>query len=119
MRIVTPLPLDFVRAQPSPDDLFQHAFSNAAIGMALVATDGRWLKVNRSLCELVGYGQNELLASTLDLITFPEDRDQDLPLIRQLLAGDRQSYQIERRYLHKDGTPVWVLLAVSLVRDLD
>ncbi|MGF1479695.1 MAG: PAS domain S-box protein [Cyanophyceae cyanobacterium] len=96
---------------------FQGAFKSAATGMAIVSLDGRWLQVNRSLCEMVGYGEQELLKSTFQEITHPEDLDIDLDYYRQLKAGEIRSYQMEKRYIHKQGYVVWILLSASLVRD--
>jgi PAS domain S-box-containing protein len=99
------------------EERFANAFQYAAIGMALVAPDGRWLKVNRALCRLVGYCSAELLTATFQDITHPDDVDADLEHVHQLLAGEKDSYQMEKRYLHKHGHEVLVLLSVSLVRD--
>lgn len=99
------------------EERFVHAFEYAPIGMALVAPDGHWLKVNRALCELIGYASDELMGKTFQDITHPEDLDEDLDHVRQLLAGASQHYQMEKRYFHKDGHIVWIQLSVSLVRD--
>ncbi|HZY88753.1 MAG TPA: PAS domain S-box protein, partial [Gemmataceae bacterium] len=96
---------------------FRGAFDNAPIGKALVAPDGRWLKVNSALSEIVGYSEEELLARNFQSITHPDDLDADLALMRQVLDGTRRSYEMEKRYFHKGGHVVWVLLCVSLVRD--
>ena len=98
---------------------FRSAFDSAPIGMALVALDHRLLLVNRSLCELVGYTEPELLATTLENLTHPEDRDVDLESVHQLFDGTTRRYQIEKRYVHHDGRVVHVLLSVSLVRGAD
>lgn len=99
------------------EERFRGAFEFAAIGMALVAPDGRWLRVNRSLCEIVGYTAEELLATNFQSITHAEDLDTDVGHVRQMLAGALSHYDMEKRYHHKDGHIVWVLLSVSLVRD--
>jgi two-component system, cell cycle sensor histidine kinase and response regulator CckA len=98
---------------------FRSAFSFAAIGMALVAPDGRFVQVNDSLCELVGYTSDELISRTFQDITHPEDLEADLEFVRQMLDGEIRTYQMEKRYVHKDGHLVWVLLSVSLVRSSD
>lgn len=96
---------------------FSSAFKDAAIGMALVGTDGQWLQVNPALCALVGYTEQELLATTFQAITHPDDLDADLAFLRQMLAGEIPTYHMEKRYFHKQGHIVWILLIVSLVRD--
>jgi PAS domain S-box-containing protein len=101
------------------EERFRSAFGDAAIGMALVGTDGRWLQVNRSLCRLVGYPEEELLEKTFQEITHPDDLEADLGYVRRMLAGEIQTYQMEKRYLHRDGHVVWISLNVSLVRDAE
>ena len=96
---------------------FRSSFRDAAIGMALAGTDGRWLQANRALCEIVGYSEAELLGMTFDDVTHPDDLGVDLEHARRLLAGEVDSYHVEKRYLHKDGRVVSVALSVSLVRD--
>jgi diguanylate cyclase (GGDEF)-like protein/PAS domain S-box-containing protein len=94
---------------------FRRSFDDAAIGMALVAPDGRFLRANRSLCENVGYSEEELLGKTFQDITHPDDLEKDLDHLRRMLAGEIRTYQIEKRYFHKEGHVVWALLSVSLV----
>jgi two-component system, cell cycle sensor histidine kinase and response regulator CckA len=98
---------------------FSSAFEYAPIGIALVAPDGRWIKVNRALCDLIGYAPEELQAKTFQDVTHPEDLEADLNYVRQMLAGEIRFYQMEKRYLHKSGRVVWIWLSVSLVRDSD
>ncbi len=98
---------------------FQNAFDQAAIGMALLGLDGRWLRVNPALCTIVGYSEQELLATDFQTVTHPEDLDADLSHVRQMLSQEIRSYQMEKRYLHKAGQVVWVSLSVSLVRGSD
>ncbi|GAX37776.1 PAS domain S-box protein [Nodularia sp. NIES-3585] len=99
------------------EERFRCAYNNAAIGMALVAPNGRWLSVNSALCDIVGYPEAELLNITFQAITHPEDLDTDLNYVQRLLAGEIRSYQMEKRYFHKQGYIVWVLLSVSLMRE--
>ena len=100
----------------SSDSLFQSAFEFAAIGMALVSLEGKWLRVNRSICKITGYSEVELLARTFQDITHPDDLEADLENVRKMLAGEIDTYQMEKRYFHKNGSIVWILLSVSLVR---
>jgi len=101
------------------EERFRSAFDSAAIGMALVALDGRWLKVNCALCEIVGYSEEELLATTFQAITHPDDLETDLDYVRQLLEGKIRSYEMEKRYIHKLGHVVWILLSGAVVRDAE
>ena len=96
---------------------FRSSFEAAAIGMALVSTGGRFVDANSALCQLVGYSHEELLQKTFQEITHPDDLDVDLNYAKQLVADERASYQMEKRYFHKDGHIVWVLLTGSTVRD--
>jgi PAS domain S-box-containing protein len=99
------------------EERFSGAFNHAPIGVALVSPDGRWLKVNRALCDLVGYSEAEMLTRTFQDITYPEDFAADLKNVRRLLAGEIRTSQIEKRYVHSHGHLVSVSLNVSLVRD--
>jgi PAS domain S-box-containing protein len=96
---------------------FSSAFEFAPIGMALVAPDGRWLKVNRAVCEFLGYTEEELLATDFQAITHPDDLGPDLEYVRYMLDGELTTYKMEKRYFHKSGEIVWALLSVSLVRN--
>jgi len=98
---------------------FRHAMEYSVIGMALVSPDGRWLQVNQSLCRLLGYSREELTSMTFQALTHPDDLASDEGKLNALLAGTIETYSHEKRYLRKDGRIVWVLLAVSLVRDVD
>ncbi len=99
------------------EERFHQAFENAAIGMALVSLDGYWLQVNRSLCEMLGYSEQELLATTFQAVTHPDDLHIGLNYFQQLLSGESRSCQFEKRYLHKLGHTVWGMLSSSMVRD--
>lgn len=99
------------------EERFSGAFEHAPICMALVSPEGRFLKVNHALCDVVGYSEAELLHQTFQKITHPEDLEIDLEKMRRLLGGWIFSYQMEKRYVHASGLIVPVLLSVSLVRD--
>jgi PAS domain S-box-containing protein len=107
------------RALEESERRFRAAMEHAPIGMALVALDGRWLEVNRALCRLTGYGEDELRAMDFQRITHPDDLYADLAHVGRLLEGESASYEMEKRYLRKDGSAVWILLTVSLVRDVE
>jgi len=96
---------------------FETAFAEAPIGMALVALNGRWIRVNRALCDLTGYAERELLELNSKDITHPGDLAADLRAVRRLLAGEIDRYRMEKRYLAAEGREVWINQAVSLVRD--
>ena len=98
---------------------FRATFEQAAVGIALVAPDGRWVQANRKLCDIVGYSRDELLTRTFQDITHPDDLDTDLSHLRKLLAGEIETYSLEKRYLRKGGAIVWINLTVALVRKPD
>jgi PAS domain S-box-containing protein len=98
---------------------FRATFENAAVGIARVAPDGRWLEVNQRLCDIVGYAREELMTKTFGDITHPDDLESDWDQARRLLAGEIENYSMEKRYYHKDGSVVWVNLTVSLARKAD
>ena len=99
------------------EERFRSAFDYAGIGMALVGLDGRWLQVNRMVHVMLGYTEEELLARTFQDVTHPEDLDADLANVQDLLTGRRRHYQMQKRYIHKEGRMVHARLTVSLVRD--
>ncbi len=107
------------RALRESEERFRGAFEAAPIGMALASPEGRWLKVNDALCELVGYTAGELLTMRFHDVTHPDDLAPDLALGVRLRAGEFSSYQMEKRYVRKDRSVVWIHLSVSLVRDDD
>lgn len=95
---------------------FRATFENAAVGIAHVAPDGSWLRVNDKLCEVTGYSREELLTKTFQDITHPDDLQRDIALAARVLAGEIPNYSMEKRYFHKTGDVVWINLTVSLVR---
>lgn len=98
---------------------FRATFEQAAVGIGHVAPGGHWLRVNNKLCEIVGYSREELLARTFQEITHPDDLDADLAQRRRMLAGEIDTYSMEKRYLHKNGHLVWANLTISLTRKPD
>ncbi len=105
-----------VDALRESEERFRSAFDHAA-GMALVAPDGRWIQVNRSLCEMLGYSEEELLAGNFQPITHSDDLKLMLEQLNQLREGAISSLQLEQRYLHKSRQVRWVLLSVTTVND--
>ncbi len=99
------------------EERFHATFSQAAVGIAHVAPDGRFLRANQKFCDIVGYIQEEILVRTFQDITHPDDLDADLAYVRRVLAGEIPTYSMEKRYLRKNGAIVWVNLTVSIVRD--
>lgn len=99
--------------------LFRATFEHAAVGIAHVAPDGRWLRANQRLCTILGYTEAELLGKTFQELTYPEDLQADITQVAQMLAGELPSYTMRKRYLHKAGRLVWANLTVSLIRRAD
>ncbi|MBU2927558.1 sensor histidine kinase [Winogradskyella psychrotolerans] len=97
--------------------VFQNIFENANGGISIVSLDGVWIKVNQSIVNLLGYEEAELYKLNFRDITHRDDIESDLAHMQQLLDGEIDNYQIEKRYFHKKGYVVWTLLSVSLVRD--
>jgi PAS domain S-box-containing protein len=85
--------------------------------MALVSTDGGWIRVNQVLCVMLGLEKKDLLNKTFQDITHPDDLDLDLMQMHALLDGKTTFYNMEKRYFHRNGSIIWVLLSVTLVRD--
>lgn len=99
------------------DEKFHQAFDFAPIGMAIVSTTGEWIRVNKSVCTLFGYEEEEFMNHTFQEFTYPDDLNADLKLMHQLLAGEIETYTLEKRYIRKKGTLIWVQLSVTLVRN--
>ncbi|MDX9707431.1 MAG: PAS domain S-box protein, partial [Azospira sp.] len=94
---------------------FEATFEQAAVGIALVAPDGHWLRVNGKLCDIVGYTPDELMGMSFQDITHPDDLDTDLDYVHRMLAHEIDTYSLEKRYLRKDASLVWINLTVALV----
>jgi PAS domain S-box-containing protein len=101
------------------DQLFRAVFENAAIGIAIAeaAPDGAFLQTNDRFCEMLGYGPGELVGRTFTDVTHPEDRLANAENVRAILAGEIASYRMEKRYLRRDGSPLWVNVTMALMRD--
>ncbi len=96
---------------------FRGAFENNGCGMALVSTEGKWLKVNRKLCEMLGYPEEEFLTTTFQDITHPDDLETDLHHVGKMLRGEISDYKMEKRYFRKNRSVIWISLSVSIVKD--
>lgn len=100
------------------EERFRRAFTNAPIGIALVGFDGRWLKVNKALCDLLGYGESEILSSTFSPYTHRDDLFDVLDSVSKVMSGEEQSCQLEIRYMHRSGRTVWANLNISLTDEV-
>jgi diguanylate cyclase (GGDEF)-like protein/PAS domain S-box-containing protein len=98
---------------------FRGAFETAGHGMAIVGLDGRFIDVNKVLAAIVGYTQAELCQLDFQAITHPGDLESDLDHVRRMLSGDGGAYEMEKRYIHKDGQTIWAQLNVGLIRGPD
>ena len=105
------------RALSESEKRFRATFEQAAVGIAHVGPDGHWLRMNQKLCDIVGYTREELLSRTFQDITHPDDLDADLALLNEMLRGQIDTYTMEKRYLRKDGSEIWIALTVALMRD--
>jgi len=99
-------------------DAFRATFEQAAVGVAHLQPDGRFLMVNQKICDVIGYTREELLGKTCHEITYPYDLTADLENVRKVLANENKTYSMEKRYICKDGSLKWVNVTVSLVRDI-
>lgn len=107
----------FEKSLKESEQRWHLTFEHAAVGMAIVSLEGHWIKVNKSLCAILGYTEQELLQLTFQEITHPEDLESDIILVKKLLDNELKSYNLEKRYFHKNGSIIWIMLSASLVRD--
>jgi PAS domain S-box-containing protein len=101
------------------EERYRQTFDNAAVGITHVALDGRWLRVNQRICDITGYSREELLRTDFQTITHPDDLAADLAQAQRLIAGEIDHYFMEKRYVRRDGSFVWIELSVSLMRHPD
>lgn len=109
----------FAIALRDSEERFRLTFQQAAVGMAHVAEDGHWLRINQKICEISGYTEAELLQMRFQDITHPDDLAADVEQANQVIEGTLDQYSMEKRYIRKNGSPVWVDLTVSAVRDTE
>lgn len=108
---------DLEQALLESEQLYRSTFELAAVGVAHVSPEGRWLRVNQKLCQIVGYSEAELLQLTFQEITHPDDLQADLALTAKLFSGELSAFSMEKRYIRKDKAVVWINLSVSAARD--
>lgn len=106
--------LELIRSQES----FSGAFGRSAIGMALVSLEGHWMEVNQSLCTSLGYSEQELKEKTFQEITFQDDLEQDVKIMKDLISRKISSCQIDKRFYHENGKLIHVLITVTAVSDI-
>ncbi len=99
------------------EQTFKASFEKAPIGMALVSTTGKWLQINARISNMLGYSEKELLELTFQDLTHPEDLSMDEQFVKLLIDNIHDDYQIEKRYIHKNGSIVYAILSVAIVRD--
>jgi PAS domain S-box-containing protein len=105
------------RALRESEERFGNAFRYSPHGMAFVGLDGRWLRANKSMCDILGYSEDELRNITFQKVTHPDDRQEDQRQLEKLMSGELSTYNRIKRYYRKDGKLIWVAVAVSAVHD--
>lgn len=104
------------RTLKETEEQFRVTFDQAAVGIVHIHLDGHWLRVNHKFCQIVGYTSEELLSLTFQGITYPEDLHKHISFMEKLMSGEINTYSLEKRYISKQGLPVWVEVTTSLVR---
>ncbi|WP_171909247.1 PAS domain S-box protein [Paenibacillus sp. GP183] len=104
-------------AEIDEHSIFDHVYKFVPIGIAIVSLEGAWLKVNPALCNILGYSKEELVQLTFQELTHPDDLDLNNSTVNQLITGEASSYELEKRYIQKNGNVKWASLHISLVRD--
>ncbi|MGE5174550.1 MAG: PAS domain S-box protein [Betaproteobacteria bacterium] len=99
------------------EERFRRAFENAAVGASIVDTRGRFVKVNRRLCEMLGYSEEELLQRTFSDVTYPDDIQKGMDALAKLMGGETENISIEKRYIRKDGRIIYGIVSPSAIRD--
>ncbi|WP_048135318.1 PAS domain S-box protein [Methanolobus tindarius] len=102
---------------PDDEELFKATLQQSAVGIAQMSIEGRFLKVNDRFCDIVGYTREELLSLNYMDITYPDKDGTELKMVKMILDGNADSFEIEKRYIHKKGHPVWVKLYTNVSRD--
>lgn len=99
------------------ENIFQAAFDHSAIGMSLTSLEGKYFRVNNALCQILGYEEKELVSKSFLEISFPDDLQQNMTFFEEAKKGERDTYEMEKRYYHKTGDIIWVHLNVATVKD--
>ena len=99
------------------EEQFRKTFEFAGIGMGLISLEGKWIKVNKNLCTMLGYAEKELLYFSCKKITHKDDASVDKKIFQKLILGELESYQVQKRYIHKNNSIVWANLSISLVKN--
>lgn len=94
---------------------FRSTFEQMAVGVSHNSLDGKFIRINKKFCEIVGYSQKEMLLKTFQEITYPNDLNKDLDNVKKILSAEIETYSMEKRYFHKNGDIIWINLTVSLV----
>jgi len=107
---------DAQRILRESEERFRNTFEQAAVGMAHVDSEGRFIRINKRYCDIVGYSTDEIPGLSFQQITHPDDLDADIENVRRCINGEIDNYAIEKRYIRKNGSVVWVKLTVAIVR---
>ncbi|MFN8577748.1 MAG: PAS domain S-box protein [Candidatus Sericytochromatia bacterium] len=99
------------------ENFFKNAFDYSPLGIAITSIEGKWIRMNSQFCEITGYTLDELLTKTFKDITHPDDLNLNLSGLDKVISGEEKFFQMEKRYIHKNGTVVWILINSSLVYD--
>lgn len=107
------------KALKESEECFKSVFEHSAIGMAITSPDGRMLRVNHADAEITGYSEEEMSGMDFKDISYPDDYEIEMKYLTQVLDGKIPSYQMEKRFIHKDGHIIWTIMSVSGVRNND
>ena len=107
------------KALRQSEERFRSTFEQAAVGICHADNNGKFIRVNQKFCDILGYSREELLELTFHEITYPADLESDLHQVRNLLSGKVKNFSMEKRYLCKDGSVIWVEITVSFVRQIN
>ena len=107
------------RALAESEARFRAMFENAAVGIALVAPDGRWLRVNEALCRILGYPVDELIKKSFQDVTHPDDLAADVENFNRVIAGEMDGYTLDKRWICKEGRVIHSIMAAKCLRRVD